>query len=136
MNESKIDKDYTGNDLPSPVGIAAVLSIVGGFFLSFQVVYYVQTTLEGRLLLSYGLFLFAVGFSLFFLKRWAYWAFIIIASLNSLDVISDFLLLAFDIPLTWMEIVIRLLQLAILITFIVYFLSSNVRDAFGEKPLW
>lgn len=135
-NHEKENRSDVNVNLPNVVGLAAVLTIIGSVFLIFEVIYFSGLILEGFFTFAYAVLLFAIGFELFFLEKWAYWGFLVVATFGCLNIVADFLLVTVDMSPSTEILIIQIIWLPILVMLVAYFLSSAVREAFGAKRLW
>lgn len=115
---------------PGGVTLAATLLVIAGMLnIVFTLLLQQPLPVKGLLLMIYvGVLGVAVG--LFVLKKWAYWAFIGLATLSAMSTAIDLVFIALGIAPTNDTFLIQVVQTVIAVVWVVYFATLPVRRAF------
>lgn len=116
---------------PGGVTVAAMLLVVAGMLNGGLTLFLQQPLLVKGFLLVLYLGVLGVAIGLLLLKRWAYWAFLGLATLSAMSTLIDLVFVGLGIAPASDRLLIQLAQAVIAVAWLAYFATAPVRRAFG-----
>lgn len=115
---------------PGGVTVAAMLLVITSMLNGVLTLFLQQPPLVKGALIVLCLGVLGVAIGLFVLKKWAYWAFIGLATLSAMSTAIDLVFVGLGIAPTNDRLLIQIVQTMLAVAWLVYFATAPVRRAF------